>query len=310
MRNDGTTLEALVSFAEEQFLPEGLTVRTREKVFEDGVQVAEFDIVIVGKVGTADFSWLIECRDRPSEGAASASWIEQLAGRKQRFNFDKVTAVSTTGFSEAARSYAAGIGIETREVKSLAIDAFKDWIATTHMVQTVLSCELTNASIDFSEDDLAAHGEDLRRILIEAKEANTDFLRRSATGESVSLANAFRAAVELQTQITEAVEANGPSKTVGLAAAYTNDDDHFVVELSSGPVRVRRIRYVGSLTKTEFLLPVTSALEYRGDGERTISQVVAFQPIEVAGTMYGLEFHRMPDIEQAFVVLRTSKRDA
>jgi len=86
---------------------------------ESGVQLAEFDIVISGRLGSSSIKWLIECRDRPSEGPAPGAWIEQLVGRKRRFKFDKVLAVSTTGFVEGAKAFAEAEDIGLRTVKKL-----------------------------------------------------------------------------------------------------------------------------------------------------------------------------------------------
>lgn len=100
MTNSGKHLEEFVKQIESFLLPQGFTIDSRERVFNDeGIQIAEFDIVIEGKVGSAPFKMLIECRDRPSDGPAPGSWIEQLVGRRSRFDFDKVVAVSTTGFA-------------------------------------------------------------------------------------------------------------------------------------------------------------------------------------------------------------------
>ena len=99
MGNSGKNLELLVKKVEEILLPEGFRVESREKIFNDeGVQVAELDVLISGKLSTTEIQWLIECRDRPSEGSAPTSWIEQLVGRRDRLKLNKVTAVSTTGF--------------------------------------------------------------------------------------------------------------------------------------------------------------------------------------------------------------------
>jgi hypothetical protein len=113
MKSDGKQLEALVSYVEKTLLPQGFDVKTNERVYNDeGVQIAEFDVEVRGKVGSTRIAWLIECRDRPSQGTAPGSWIEQLVGRRIRFGFNKVTAVSTTGFAEGVFDFAQREGIE------------------------------------------------------------------------------------------------------------------------------------------------------------------------------------------------------
>src|ERR671918_3202396 len=100
MTNTGKSLEKLVKQIEELLLPKGFYIRSNERVYNDeGIQIAEFDIEITGMLGSTPIKWLIECRDRPAQGPAPGSWIEQLVGRRARFRIDKVTAVSTTGFS-------------------------------------------------------------------------------------------------------------------------------------------------------------------------------------------------------------------
>src|SRR2546430_11897142 len=120
MSGIGRDLEDLVALIEKLHLPPDLEVTTNEHIYDEhGIQIAEFDIQVKGKVGTTDIAWLIECRDRPSEGPAPGSWIEQLIGRRDRFVFNKVTAVSTTGFAGGALKLARDKGIELREVRSL-----------------------------------------------------------------------------------------------------------------------------------------------------------------------------------------------
>ena len=103
--NTGKILESFIRQIEKILLPHEFKIISNEKVFNDeGIQIAEFDIEIEGKVGSTNLKWLIECRDRPTQGAAPGSWIEQLVGRRDRFKFNKVIAVSTTGFAEGAIS--------------------------------------------------------------------------------------------------------------------------------------------------------------------------------------------------------------
>jgi hypothetical protein len=45
MAQDGKQLEALVAFVEQTLLPQGFTVSTNQRVFnDDGIQIAEFDV--------------------------------------------------------------------------------------------------------------------------------------------------------------------------------------------------------------------------------------------------------------------------
>lgn len=120
MDKSGKELEELIAGIEAQMLPQGFKVEPRQRVVDDsGEQIAELDIVISGALGSSSVKWLLECRDRPSEGTAPASWIEQLVGRRERFGFDKVFAISTTGFSKAATDFAKTKGIALRTVSRL-----------------------------------------------------------------------------------------------------------------------------------------------------------------------------------------------
>jgi hypothetical protein len=117
MDKTGKEVEELVHGIEQQLLPQGFKVEPRQRVFDDaGQQVAELDLVISGALGSSSVRWLIECRDRPSEGSAPVAWIEQLVGRRERLQFDKVFAVSTTGFSSAAKDFAKSKGVILRTV--------------------------------------------------------------------------------------------------------------------------------------------------------------------------------------------------
>jgi hypothetical protein len=79
MTKTGKQLEQIVKQIEKLLLPSNFQIKSNERVFnEEGVQIAEFDIEIEGRLGSTDIKWLIECRDRPANGPAPGSWIENL----------------------------------------------------------------------------------------------------------------------------------------------------------------------------------------------------------------------------------------
>ncbi|MFQ2485324.1 restriction endonuclease, partial [Aeromonas caviae] len=192
---DGKQLESLVAFVEEKMLPEGFAVVTNQRIYnDDGVQIAEFDVEIRGRLGTTDLAWLIECRDRPGSGPAPGSWIEQLVGRRSRFGFNKVTAVSTTGFAEGARDFAKQQGIELRTVEALTPAAF-GWLGLSHMSFVERRANLESARLLVNEST----SEELQAALSDVVKAATGadrILRSVSDGTQHTMAEAFLGAVE------------------------------------------------------------------------------------------------------------------
>lgn len=309
MASDGKQLETLVAFVEKKLLPAGFVVKANERVYNDeGVQIAEFDIEINGKVGSTSIAWLIECRDRPGYGPAPGAWIEQLVGRRTRFGFNKVTAVSTTGFAAGAASFAQSQGIELREVRNLDPAEFAGCLAIREVSQVHRVSELKHTSIVVHESESEERKAALLDVISKVP-SGAAFLRSSITGELVTPTNAFFAAVHTVAGAFDDVLAGQP-KAIDLYADYPSDEDHFTVETAVGAVRVGMMRFVGELRVTETVVPVSSTLEYRHtETGAPISQLAAFAPPAILGISLSMEFHRIAESGAIYVSLRRSRVD-
>ena len=305
MKTDGKQLEALVAFVEKTLLPQGFDVKTNHRIFNDeGIQIAEFDIEVRGKVGSTNIAWLIECRDRPANGPAPGSWIEQLVGRRSRFGFNKVTAVSTTGFSAGAVEFAKSEGIEIREVKALIPDEFADWLLMRdfHFIEERTSLDHALILIDPNED--AQKQEELAKII---SSVNSDalILKSLKTGEFLSPNMAFLGAVSKIGHLFDDIEPNGPGKKIKLHVSYPNESDRFVVETRLGEVHVHGIIFTGKLSVMHRLIPLTVTAEYRKvENEEPISQVALFEPQKIHGSKFSLEMHKLEETGVTHIVLR------
>jgi hypothetical protein len=305
MASDGKQLEGLIAFVENTMLPHGFEVKTNKRVYNDeGIQIAEFDIEIRGKVGSTSIAWLIECRDRPGQGPAPGSWIEQLIGRRLRFNFNKITAVSTTGFSVGAVEFAENQGIELREVASLSADEFSDWLIIRHIHQIERVYRLNHALLLIHADE----SEDRRNALlgrIADLEGDERFLRSSKTGEPVSASTAFLNAAQGNLSLFDGLEANGEGRSVQLHVQYKNDEDYLFVETPLGQIRIEAILFFGQISIRENPIPLDYTAEYRqlGTGE-PISQVASFEAQKFHGIEFSLEMHRMAESGKTHVILR------
>lgn len=311
MAADGKQLERLVSFVEKTLQPQGFSVKENKRVYNaDGVQIAEFDIEIRGKVDLREVAWLIECRDRPSDGPAPGEWIEQLVGRRIRFGYNRVTAVSTTGFAAGALEFARTQGIETRNVNTISPEEFENWLAIDHIQFIEKITTLHQASILVHESE----GEDRKRTLrevISSEPSNAAFLKSLKTGVSVSPAHAFSCALSENSMLFDDLVPNGPGKKVRLNVQYTNDDDHYVVETSVGAIRVQGIIFEGELHIKRTLLPLALSAEYCYlESGQPISQFVAFSPQVMHSIKLSMEMHRLAESDETQIILRRVQSDA
>jgi hypothetical protein len=303
--NNGKKLEELVAHVEKRLLGQGFDVKTNKRVFDaDGVQLAEFDIEIRGKVGSTEFAWLIECRDRPGHGAAPVSWIEQLYGRRNRFNFNKVTAVSTTGFSEAASKHAREVGIELREVRELDAQAFDSWLQVEELQIYVREARLIHASVipDESASDR------LKKALVECMKGlagDSKFLRKVVNGEIVTASAAFLGVVNDRKLFDELhVEAGAAPMKLQLLVNY-EPGDHFVIDTDEGEIRVQAIEYQGELVAREDVAPMIGGAEYvYAEGGEVIAQIARFAPHQVGELNVALEVHRIEGTGEIQLLLR------
>ena len=294
----GKELEALVKFIESTLLPDGFDVEANERVTnDDGRQIAEFDVIIRGMVGSTDFTWLIECRDRPSGGPAPGSWIEQLVGRRDRFKFNKVTAVSTTGFAAGAKEFAESRGIELREVRSIEPSEFS-WIEICDIpyIKRVSKLVRYRLLVDEAEDgELVAA---LQSLIADS----APIMLRTSDGTEVEPNDAFCAALGQADDPFAGLE-EGQTREVVMHANYP--EKRFTVVTGAGPIQLPGIVFAGEIWIEKQMIPmVSSALYQRDSGQETISQLAAFAPIETQHGNFALEFHRMGEKGETHVVVR------
>jgi len=310
MSNTGKLLEGFVEQIEKILIPHGITVTPNDKVFnDDGVQIAEFDIEIEGKVGTTNFKWLIECRDRPTQGSAPSAWIEQLVGRRDRFNFDKVIAVSTTGFAEGAQEYAEESGIEIRTVTETDVEQIRDWFLLDKISLYKKSGILEHASLNLDENE----SEDTKKALLEILNENTPdskLLLSTETGDHITVATAFFHAANGIEGLYDDLIPEGGSKKIKLRATYPQDDSHYIVETKQENVRIREILFQGEINVAIETIPIAAIKKYTNisSGEE-IAATASFN-FDVDGKSLEMSFHKIAETGETHVVVGASKQKA
>jgi hypothetical protein len=308
MSVDGKPLEALVAYIEQLRLLPGLNLKTNRRVLNsDGVQIAEFDVEVSGQAGASKIHWLIECRDRPSEGAAPGSWIEQLVGRRAIFEFTQVTAVSTTGFSPGANQIAAQQNVELRTVKSLAPENFS-WIVAHPIPQRAPKARLLGTCLNVRP------GEDLEvatrlKSFLSTKNASHDILRSTSCGEVVSVQRVFEALLQSEdfNQFISSIQPGDGKKMANLTYRFPDDNSHYVVDVDGHQIRIWEFVFGSELWVEEKMLPIAQSKEYAVNKTGSVvSQMVSYE-FQAWDRKLALEFHNLAETRQTHVRLRVLK---
>jgi hypothetical protein len=270
---DGKSLETLVKLIEGSLIPKGYVIESRERVYNDaGIQIAEFDIVITGKLGSTQLKWLIECRDRPSEGPAPAEWIEQLVGRLQRFNFNKVMAVSSTGFSDGAIEEARRTGIDIRAMHSLTYESVMDWLpfnaplVINQGIYDSAYLQLTNIT-----------PEELENLNTSLEKINplTQIIFDTTTGETFSIVQFWQAIRNKNPQLFNDLVSNGGSKSLTITDAC--EEGRYEVRVGSYSASLVQVHFAAHLTSVIPQMPLTEVHDYSVPGGESIATVAKWK---------------------------------
>ncbi len=276
-KKTGKALENFVTQIEKLFHPETVRIESNDKVMVDGVVYAEFDIVVTGQFGSTTITWLLECRDRPSSGKQGVSWTEQLSGRKNLHGFDKVTAVSTTGFSDPA----IRLGIELRKVNNL-VEEQVEWESGIQANIILEIVKIKSAKVKLVGEDLIEVESEINKCLGQV-DLDQPILNNQESFKNLLL-NMYRNHKDFD-KLDKSIEINGRSLSISITADYQPDQNYWI-QYEGNDYHISSIDLKGAISKINLPQIFLSAYEYKnqGVGENIATQSNLEAPLPDGGT--------------------------
>ena len=302
MVSKGKSLELLMKQIEELCIPSGFCISANEKAFDDsGNQVAEFDITISGKVGTTFFKWLIECRDRPSDGPAPNSWIEQLAARQERFTFNKVIAVSTTGFAKGIKKYAKARGIELRSVKKISADGIAEWLKMSELNFNLCWGVINHITFVAKSKPMTEAIQSIMSLVAEKDVYNKQIFINS-TGVKMSMRNVWVSVLNANPQLFDGLSSDTePKRRTVLQIPFEPPTDQYYVLTDIGPIEIVRLIVDAELSVTNKKVPLKEVTQYTNlSDQKVIAQSAHFETVCYDQTI-DVTFHKVVDKQQTYI---------
>ena len=302
MDKSGKELETLVKEIEEYLLPLGFDVNSNSKIYNDaGIPIAEFDIEITGTLGSTEIKWLIECRDRPSDGAAPGSWIEQLIGRRDRFGFNKVTAVSTTGFTAGALECAENSGIETRTVSSIEQKDIWDWFTISEMIYFDDAAELK--TINFILVDNSPDNIEKVNTLFKTQNLNTPLISANGTKKLYSPVQMFQFFINKNPQIFSSLNDDQEKREI-FQVNFIKGDLGFHINYDDKIYDLKGMELFIIFSRKTKKIPLAEVIEYKTSGKsEPISQIAKFE-FDVKNDEFEIQFRKIQKTGETKVILK------
>jgi hypothetical protein len=306
MPKQGRDLEQLVEELERLFAGTGLTVASPDYVVgQNSGDRREIDVSVRGRMGSFDVFAMFECRDRGK--GADVTWIEQIATKRMDVSANVAVAVSSSGFSAAARRSAGRLGVELRTLKRTTV---------SDLIGTVLPREFRHIRVEFGLKavNLQLAEEAASRIppaspLLVAREGvnlNTLMLRAKNTGERVPLTQAASSAVaQSGDAFVRPFLGAEAAQPFTLEANYA-PGDRFEFETAEGAFDLSAIFFRGTARARITPLAPSAATEYRVDEGTVLARSITVDlPPEEGGQ---LTFHELHHPEGIRIAVRANAR--
>ena len=299
MINTGKDLEDYVMTILGGLLPPDFTISQRVKKYnEKGDQINEFDIIVEGKIFTFTFKWLIECRDRPSQGPSPRSWIENLIARRQLNKFDKVTAVSTSGFSSGAIELAKIERIGIDQVKSFEPDNLLDWFKNNQLLYIRLIFAVKYVAL-FT---LFPNDEDNKKLSASLRDVtvHSEILSYKSNTKKISLKFACDDALRQSQEIKKLVDEdlNLIANKLRFDVDYSNPEFQYYLHLENKDIVIRKIVFIGDLNLEKVSVPISKVKQYVSEEDKYVIAESAYFNIHVDDEDFGLAFHKVRNQDQ------------
>jgi len=225
-------------------------------------------------------------------------------GRRIRLGFDRVFAVSSTGFSKVAAACAQKWGIELREVEELSSEDFAPLLLTSKLEMFHRSYAIHSVFVQFHQDTSDDSKKLANRILAQALRPdckNSAVLSFGYQSDCVSLDKLVDEYV-IANQLADGVAPGVPKRFSMFCKGEPDRDDNWGVETDLGLVKVAFLTIDFELLVTAETHPLSSSARYRRvDAVAPISQTYSFSVPNYMGQKAEVEFLKLASSGGSYV---------
>jgi hypothetical protein len=270
MARKGRDLELLIQSLEKMDLT-GATIKSPDFIFDKVAdEEREVDVSIRTKVGSHDILIIFECRDHKSNNGPA--WIEQLIQKTKDLGANKVVAVSSSGFTNAAKRKAKQNNIELRTVQEITYQEIFSWFSASDIPVISTKYVIKEIFLDSEDPNLQ---KDLASLENYEKqlEASFKFISQDEGKTLLSIHDLF-SRVKEKNNIFSCLNEQQKRTTVRVKLT-PEDNTGYLLVVDDCRIRVNCLIITLELWLEETQYNLSSKKVYKND-DKTLSQVLTF----------------------------------
>lgn len=270
--------EKRIAWIERTLSPQGVQVRTPDRIVDSVGSAREVDASIRYNVGSVPILIVIECRER--QGKEDQQWIEQIVTKKTNLGASEVIAVAAGGLTEPAKRLAAKHNIRVRELREINPAEVAKWCGIQTIEAVLHEWEIKKVHLRAPPGTVLPSPNEAGIVertdmgLFERK-----MFRKNSSDKWCSLIDIVQFAIDHMDHIWNDVPGDGAPISVNLHLPFSDGPWEYME--TSGVVPVLEIYALVELYHHRAQSKITKAFEYSDGAERKAMQIQT--PLRVGG---------------------------
>lgn len=293
MARKGRELEELVAALENGLGGTDIKVTSPDQIEDKTTkEKREVDVSLKGKIGSNEILIIIECRDRKPK--QDVTWIEQIATKRDDIGAHKAIAVSSSGFSEAAKNKAIAKNIELRTLEEIDPEEITKWFQPKGLEIQNKSYNPLKATIIPDESLDSSQIKELNEFIKSFSGAfprDTKFIVDSEFDSKLSVDDFISGNINKLFEILKPVEERVTTQVIFTPQPHSIEAALFV-STHTGLIKIKGIIVTLEIWLEETEAKITSVSSYENE-EISFAQIVLFEDANIGGVKRSCKIHRM-----------------
>jgi Restriction endonuclease len=234
---------------------------------------------------------IIECRDHKQR--QDIKWIEQIATKKDDINANKAIAVSSSGFTKAAKDKARAKNIELRTLTEIDPKEIMEWFQAKKLTAYCLNYALIEVFFVLNGSIEDSQTEGFQKFIKSFSGTSLNYVKILVDPEIDDVLSLDDCISRRSDRIIEDFKPTNEKKIVEFNIIPQNEEAGFFIKTQDESIRLKQIKFKVEIWHEFTEAKIDSILSYDNE-KNSLVQVVSVEDFVIGGVKRSFKIHRTP----------------